>query len=143
RQWVRPSETAARADDADAVAIAVEADAKVATAGFDRLLQLHQIFGDGRVGVVGWEGAVDRLVQQNMTPGERFGQRNDDITGRAIAAIPGDRQRAGGVVILRQPRDIIVEDAVLRDLPAPVCRSPERQRGLAELLDGIAEKCLA
>ena len=63
------------------------------------------------------EGAVDRLIEQNVAPGEFFGQLDDNLAGRAVAAVPGDRQRPTGVVILSKADDIIGEDAVLGYLP--------------------------
>src|SRR3982074_252322 len=89
------------------------------------------------------EGAVDRLVQQNMLPGKLFGQLDDDFAGRAVAAIPGDIQWPRTVVIPGEARDVIVEDPVLRDRSARRCRRAEPQRPLAELLDGVTKKRLA
>ena len=52
QQLIAPQNAPARIDDADAVAVAVEPDAEIAAFGGDRLLQLHQILRDRRVGVM-------------------------------------------------------------------------------------------
>ncbi len=52
-QLVAPQDAALAVDDADAVAVAVEGDAEIAALGAHRLLQLHQILGHGRIGVMG------------------------------------------------------------------------------------------
>ena len=66
----------ARVDDADAVAVAVEGDAEIAALARHRLLQLHEVFRDRRIGVMGRKGAVDRLVQQDVAAGQTLDERS-------------------------------------------------------------------
>ncbi len=63
-----------------------------------------------------------------MPPGQPADERGDDLAGGAVAAVPGDLERApAAAVVCAQARDVIVEDAVLLDPPArppPAGRAP-------------------
>ena len=87
--------------------------------------------------------AVDDFVEQDVAAGKRFGQLDDDLAGGAVAAIPGHLERARAVVILCEARDVIVKDAVPRDLAAFGSRRAELERCLTDLLDRLAEERLA
>src|SRR5205823_2800348 len=78
-----------RVDDADAVAVAVEADAEIAALARHGLLQLNQILRDRRIRMVGRKGAVDRLVQQDVPAGQACGELLHDVAGRAVSGVPG------------------------------------------------------
>ena len=129
-QLVAPQDAARGVDDADPVAIAVKGDAEVAAAPRHLLLQLHQVLGNRRVGMMRREMPVDRRVDQVMGAGEQRGQPGHDLAGRAVAGVPGDGERLAGVVIARQPGDVVVGDGVILDLPARAGRRAERERRL-------------
>ena len=62
-QLVPPEDVALLVDRADAVRVAIERNAEVRTRGPDLLLQVAQVLGHGRIGVVVGKGAV-QLAEQ-------------------------------------------------------------------------------
>src|ERR1700722_16515939 len=54
-QLVAPQDTAARIDDADAIAVAIEGDAEFASVVAHRPLELNEIFRNCRIWVVRWK----------------------------------------------------------------------------------------
>src|SRR4051812_3058413 len=93
--------------------------------------------------MMGRKGAVDRLVQQHVPAGQTRGEPLDDVAGRTVSRVPGDGQRPVAVIVLRQSRDIIVEDRAIFAPSSLAPRGPEAARRFAELLDRRPVKRLA
>ncbi len=90
KQLIAPQNAFQAINHADAVAIAIETNAKVQFAVRHRCLQLHQIFSHRRVGVMGRKGAVHHIVQRDMAARQPGDQVRQNIARRAIAAVPAD-----------------------------------------------------
>src|SRR5690348_13121648 len=93
--------------------------------------------------MMGRKGAVDRLVQQHVRPGQLCGELLDDLAGGAVSGIPGNGQLAITAIVARQPRDIFVADCALFSTSSRPPRRLEPARGVAEALDRGAVKGLA
>ena len=98
-ELVAPHHAAQMVDGADAVAVAVEADADVAAVLRHRLLQVDEVLLDRRVRMVVGEVAVDLVEQQDVPAGQLRGQAAQDLAGGAVAGVPGDGQVAGAVIV--------------------------------------------
>ena len=91
---------------------------------FTSAMQLLEVLGHRRIGMVRREGAVDLLVQHEMLARQLVDHRADRHADRAVAGIPGDLELLAGLHVLQEPRGIGVEDVLLLDLA--LRRSPSR-----------------
>src|SRR5437764_12565246 len=89
------------------------------------------------------EGAVDRLVQQDVLAGQTRGQLLNDVAGRAVSGVPRNGQRPVAVIVARQPRDVFLADHTLFDPSSLAAWSFEARGRLAEFLDRRPAKRLA
>ena len=137
KQLVAPDDLAVLVDRADPVAVTVEADADIAAMLRHRALQVDQILGHGRIGVVIGEVAVDLVEQQDMLTRQPRGQPTQNLPGRTIAGIPGDLQRPLTVIVLQQPVDIGVLD-IERPFAARAFDEITGGGDVADLLDLVA-----
>jgi hypothetical protein len=92
-QLVAPENAAARVDDADAIAVAVKGDAEFAAVVAHRLLELNEIFRNGRVGVMGREISVDFRIDEDVPARQ---QRGDPAGDSPAAPLPGSQATVSG-----------------------------------------------
>jgi hypothetical protein len=100
QQLVAPQDAALAVDRADAVAVAVEGDAEVAALLLHLGLQLLEVLGHRRIGMVRREGAVDLLVQDEVRARQLVDHRADRDADRAVAGVPGDLELRPGFTSL-------------------------------------------
>ena len=93
-QLVAPPNLALRVDYSDAIPVAIKGDTEIAMLARHHLLQLHEVFGNGRIRMMRWEAAVNRSVYQQVAAGEPCRQPLHDLAGGAVARIPSHSQRS-------------------------------------------------
>ena len=59
-----------------------------------RLLQLHQVLGLARVGMMDREIAVDHLVEDDVLAADALGEQRHRLARRAVAGVPADLEAA-------------------------------------------------
>ena len=110
-------------DDEAAVGVPVEGDADVGTVGAHALLEVDEVLGVERVGLVVGEGAVElevhRVDRQGQLGQARAGAEDggDGEAAHAVAGVDGDPERpgAGEVDELAQEARVVGEDVALGD----------------------------
>ena len=112
-ELVAPQNPPPSVHHADAVAVAIERDAEVATLAPHRLLKLDQVLGHRGIGVVGRERAVDLLVQHDVAAGKPRAQHLHRAARRPVAGIPGHLEGPFAAVICGELLDIAIEHPIV------------------------------
>ncbi len=112
---VAPDHPSLAIDYADAVAVAVKGYAEIAPVLGDGSLQVAQVLLDGRIRMVRREGAVDSLVDNDMTARQAVAELAQHGAGSTITRIPGDSQLLAGPHITSEPVDIGFRDMFILD----------------------------
>ena len=101
RSWSPQMICAGLVHRADAVGVAVEGDAQLGAGPPDRLLQVLEVLGNGRIGVVVREGAVRLAEERRHLGAERLEGRDGDHAADAVPAV-GDH--------LDRPLELVAAD---------------------------------
>ena len=106
-ELVAEEHAAAVVDGADAVGVAVEADAEVGLGFQHGVDELFLVLGDGGVGVMGGEGSVDGAVEDGVVAGEFLEEFFEDFAGGAVGVVPDDAELAvAAVPVLDEAVDV-------------------------------------
>jgi len=141
QQLIGPQDLAFAIDHANPVAVAIESDAQFRTLRRDRCLKLLERFRQGRVRMVGREGAIDSGVQHLMLARKAGDDRFHCRPGCAVSAVPDDIEFAARFKVPNDPLDVgeVHIDSTFRPFPL---REGAFRGDPSDLLDVVPEEWL-
>ncbi len=143
QELVAPDDLAGLVHGADPVGVAVEGDAELRAGAAHGLLEILQVLGHGRVGMVIGKGPVRFTEQRRDLRAERLQGGHRDDAADAVAAVGDDLHPPLQLVAAHDALAIALEHRAvgrLRSLPAP---KPLGRDDLPEAEDVVTVKGLA